>query len=606
MASSMYPGNPPPGRPPVPPPPAWANHYGPPMHYGPPGHYQVPMGYNPNAQLPMPPPMPPHHGVPYPGDPPLPPGGVYPGGVHFGGQPPLPPGPKIGGGPPGPPQGLAPAGFGSRLPLQQGGAPQVESVPGRRKETEEERNERKKREYYEKKKQQEKQREREKGHHVRPAAGSSKGTVNGSRDAYGDKKVAVGGGEKIENRLKRPSTFLCKIKFRNDLPDSTAQPKLMHINTDKDRYTRYQFTSLEKNWKHKLHVEPDLGIPLDLLDISNYKKIDASVPLDPEDAALLLDDEVQVKKAASGIRKKDRPTDKGVAWLVKTQYVSPINLDPAKQAMTEKQAKDLREQREGRRIDVETGNDREQQVEVIEESFRAAKLRPKHLTKPELEPVEILPLLPDFERMGDQYVHMVFDTDPLTDAPGLADLDQDARLELESRAIVKSFTALGSDESKPEKFIGYMVPKPEELERNFYEDDDEVSYTWVREYHWELRRDEERSMYVFCFGEDSVHYLPLPNKLVLQKKKAKDGKSKYDTEDKDFPIPERVTVMRRDPTQEEEDVREEARERFMEGGAVDVFGQKRSRTPDEDIPVSASKRRGRHDDYSDEDDEMSV
>ena len=57
---------------------------------------------------------------------------------------------------------------------------------------------------------------------------------------------------------------------------------------------------------------------------------------------------------------------------------------------------------------------------------------------------------------------------------------------------------------------------------------------------------------------------PLPNKLVLQKKKAKDGKSKYDTEDKDFPIPERVTVMRRDPTQEEEDVREEARERFME------------------------------------------
>lgn len=61
------------------------------------------------------------------------------------------------------------------------------------------------------------------------------------------------------------------------------------------------------------------------------RKIDASVPLDPEDAALLLDDEVKVKKEASGIRKKDRPTDKGVAWLVKTQYVSPINLDPAKQ-----------------------------------------------------------------------------------------------------------------------------------------------------------------------------------------------------------------------------------------------------------------------------------
>lgn len=67
----------------------------------------------------------------------------------------------------------------------------------------------------------------------------------------------------------------------------------------------------------------------------------------------------------------------------------------------------------------------------------------------------------------------------------------------------------------------------------------------------------------FCFL-----WQPLHTKLVLQKKKAKDGKSKYDTEDKDFPIPASVTVMRRDPSQEEEDIREEARERFME---VSVF-----------------------------------
>lgn len=591
-----------------PPPGAWGNHYGPPMHYGPPGHYPVPMGFNPNGQLPMPLPLPPHHGG-YPGGPllpgHLPPGGAYPGVPHYGAQPPPPPGAgvqKISAGPGGPQQGVVQGqgGFGNRVP-QQGGTSQVDSVPGRREETKEERNERKKREYYEKKRQEEK-RQRGKGQPMRPGAGSSKPANNGSRDAYADKKVASSVGDKIENRLKRPSTFLCKIKFRNDLPDSTAQPKLMHINTDKDRYTRYQFTSLEKNWKHKLHVEPDLGIPLDLLDISNYKKIDASVPLDPEDAALLLDDEVKVKKDSSGIRKKDRPTDKGVAWLVKTQYVSPINLDPAKQAMTEKQAKDLREQREGRRIDVEAGNDRQQQIEAIEESFRAAKQLPKHLTKPELEPVEILPLLPDFERMGDQYVHMVFDTDPLTDAPGLTDLDQDARLEIESRAIVKSFTIATSDESKPEKFIGYMVPKPDELDRNFYDDEEEIQYTWVREYHWDIRPDDSKN-FVFCFSEDAVHYLPLGTKLVLQKKKAKDGKSKYDTEDRDFPVPASVTVIRRDPTQDEEDIREDAREKFMEGG--DTYRRKRSRSPEDDIPVS-TKRRGRQDDYSDEEDEMSV
>lgn len=57
---------------------------------------------------------------------------------------------------------------------------------------------------------------------------------------------------------------------------------------------------------------------------------------------------------------------------------------------------------------------------------------------------------------------------------------------------------------------------------------------------------------------------PLQSKLVLQKKKAKDGKSKYDTEDKDFPVPSSVSVIRTELTQEEEDARDEARDRFME------------------------------------------
>lgn len=38
-----------------------------------------------------------------------------------------------------------------------------------------------------------------------------------------------------------------------------------------DRYTKYTITSLEKMWKPELYVEPDLGIPLDLLDLSVYK-----------------------------------------------------------------------------------------------------------------------------------------------------------------------------------------------------------------------------------------------------------------------------------------------------------------------------------------------
>lgn len=37
------------------------------------------------------------------------------------------------------------------------------------------------------------------------------------------------------------------------------------------RYTKYTITSLEKMHKPKLYVEQDLGVPLDLLDMSVYK-----------------------------------------------------------------------------------------------------------------------------------------------------------------------------------------------------------------------------------------------------------------------------------------------------------------------------------------------
>lgn len=58
---------------------------------------------------------------------------------------------------------------------------------------------------------------------------------------------------------------------------------------------------------------------------------------------------------------------------------------------------------------------------------------------------------------------------------------------------------------------------------------------------------------------------PLSTKLVLQKKKAKEGKSKYEIE-RDFEAPSEVTIQRRDFSQEEEDERDGLRQKFMEVG----------------------------------------
>lgn len=57
------------------------------------------------------------------------------------------------------------------------------------------------------------------------------------------------------------------------------------------------------------------------------------IPLDPKDEELLRDDDPITPIKSVGIKKKERPTDKGVSWLVKTQYISPLSMDSAKQVM---------------------------------------------------------------------------------------------------------------------------------------------------------------------------------------------------------------------------------------------------------------------------------
>lgn len=85
------------------------------------------------------------------------------------------------------------------------------------------------------------------------------------------------------------------------------------------------------------------------------------------------------------------------------------------------------------------------------------------------------------------------------------------------QAIVKSYSIPSSDESRPdEKFVGYMVPKVDEvrtpstqkclaklvrncafigrvyflcveqLDKDPYNEDEEIAYSWVREYHWDV------------------------------------------------------------------------------------------------------------------------
>lgn len=144
---------------------------------------------------------------------------------------------------------------------------------------------------------------------------------------------------------------------------------------------------------------------------------------------------------------------------------------------------------------------------------------------------------------------------------------------------MKSFVATSSDADKPDKFLAYMVPAPNELTKDMYDENEDISYSWVREYHWDVRGDDadDPTTYLVAFGETEAHYMPLPTKLVLRKKRAREGKSNDEVEH--FPVPSRVTVRRRKTVAAIELKEEGGYTTASKGG---VSSSRRARTNDED------------------------
>lgn len=52
--------------------------------------------------------------------------------------------------------------------------------------------------------------------------------------------------------------------------------------------------------------------------------------MDPEDRALLQDDVTTKLASTSVIKKKDRPAEEGMKWLVRTSYISNIDQETTK------------------------------------------------------------------------------------------------------------------------------------------------------------------------------------------------------------------------------------------------------------------------------------
>ncbi|XP_041467832.1 RNA polymerase II-associated factor 1 homolog [Lytechinus variegatus] len=365
------------------------------------------------------------------------------------------------------------------------------------------------------------------------------------------------------------SDIVCRVKYANSLPDIPFDPKFITYPFEANRFVQYNATSLERNYKHELLAEHDLGVTIDLINPDTYRIPDEHVELDIADEKLL-EEEI----ATPGDSKRSRQHSKSVSWLRKTEYISSEynRSQHSKDKVETKVAYHLKKQFN----EEDLYKDRSNQISAIQKTFEDAK-KPieTHYSKSRVTPVEILPVFPDFETWIHPCAQVIFDSDP-----AVRDKSTQQQIEEMSQAMIRGMV----DESE-EQFVGYFLPTEEtcrKRKRDFEEDIDyvegeEYEYKLTREYNWNVKNKasrgyEENYFFVFRKGK-GVFYNELETRVRLSKRRVKDAPSSnsvlvvkhrelYDQESamQDMRMNQLENIIQEEEEEEEEEVEMETTE----------------------------------------------
>lgn len=70
---------------------------------------------------------------------------------------------------------------------------------------------------------------------------------------------------------KKGTEFLCKIRYKNTLPELPFGPKLLDYPLDEEKFTQFQFSDWLKRTEYPTLTEYDLGYPINLVDYTFRK-----------------------------------------------------------------------------------------------------------------------------------------------------------------------------------------------------------------------------------------------------------------------------------------------------------------------------------------------
>uniref|UniRef100_T1JIF2 RNA polymerase II-associated factor 1 homolog n=1 Tax=Strigamia maritima TaxID=126957 RepID=T1JIF2_STRMM len=365
--------------------------------------------------------------------------------------------------------------------------------------------------------------------------------------------------ENRQRAIDRKSELVCRIKYCNTLPDIPFDPKFITYPFESNRFVSYNPTSLERNYKHELLTEHDLGVTIDLINPETYA-VDPNgkekLQLDLADERLLEEDVVAPQDS-----KRSQHHAKRVSWLRRTEYISTefTRFQPSSDKTETKVGYNVKKFFKEQDLYM----DRDSQIKAIDKTFDDAKITvEKHYSKPGVTPVEVLSIYPDFDLWRYPCAQVIFDSDP---AP--ANRSVNVQIEEMSQAMIR-----GVMDESGEQFVAYFLPTEETTTKRKrdiddsveYRDEEEYDYKMAREYNWNVKNKASKGYeenYFFVFRETGVYYNELETKVRLSKRRVKAGVQPNNSRlivkhrplnAQEFKLQE-VRLMQLEPPQEEEE-----------------------------------------------------
>eukprot|EP00123_Amoebidium_parasiticum_P011820 comp20919_c0_seq1/m.27903 comp20919_c0_seq1/g.27903 ORF comp20919_c0_seq1/g.27903 comp20919_c0_seq1/m.27903 type:complete len:500 (-) comp20919_c0_seq1:113-1612(-) len=333
-----------------------------------------------------------------------------------------------------------------------------------------------------------------------------------------------------------PKDLLCKVRYKNTLPDIPFDAKLLAYPFDPFRYIRYWPSSVETSHKFDLISESNLNIPIDLIDPDAYR-VPTNATLHKDDLALVED---AGEKEKANLKKKKRTHHMEVYWMRKTEWISS---EHKLYGMTNEQIQARRARRE-QQAQI-TSKDRDSQVQAIKKTFDVVNSQKtwKHPTKKHLKAVDVMPLLPDSDNWGNVYSLVVFDNDPSPESvkPITPDADEETirAWELNNARMSLGFLHGMQGANPDDQYVGYFVPQKatmrarqqmEDVGEDLAESSEKYRYDMVREYNFAVRTTTSQNFeksYMLMTKGGAVHYNEITSRVMLRKRRVQD-----DVEDK--------------------------------------------------------------------------